>query len=135
MLNSVRLTLLVTTLAVLGCSGDPEAPDDGNGDDAAVVIDMTSELRFSPGTVTIEEGETVRWRNASSVVHTVTADASLAQDAANVELPSGAESFNSGSIAGGGSFARTFTVPGTYRYFCIPHESAAMVGTVVVTAR
>jgi plastocyanin len=32
------------------------------------------------------------------------------------------------------SFPRhTFDVPGTYQYFCIPHEMAGMTGTVVVT--
>ncbi len=29
-------------------------------------------------------------------------------------------------------FSRTFDEPGTYRYICIPHEGAGMVGTVVV---
>lgn len=30
------------------------------------------------------------------------------------------------------TFEHTFAVPGTYRYFCIPHEGAKMQGTVIV---
>jgi hypothetical protein len=38
-------------------------------------------------------------------------------------------------IAGGSgeSFSYTFDEPGTYEYFCIPHEDLGMVGTVTVT--
>ncbi len=42
------------------------------------------------------------------------------------------EGWDSGFIAGGRSFSRRFTEPGTYRYFCIPHEGAGMLGTVIV---
>jgi hypothetical protein len=41
----------------------------------------------------------------------------------------------SGMIEGGtdGTFSFTFEEPGTYDYFCIPHEDLGMVGTVTVT--
>lgn len=32
----------------------------------------------------------------------------------------------------GESFSKTFDVPGTYRYFCIPHEMQGMLGTAIV---
>ena len=32
----------------------------------------------------------------------------------------------------GGTFDYTFTVPGTYRYFYVPHEALGMIGTIVV---
>ena len=46
----------------------------------------------------------------------------------------GAESFDSGNIPAGGVYKQTFTVPGTYKYFCDPHHGAGMVGTIIVTA-
>ena len=52
--------------------------------------------------------------------------------AANVRLPAGADTFDSGDIGPGGSFTWTFTEPGEYRYICIPHEGAAMTGTITV---
>jgi hypothetical protein len=38
-------------------------------------------------------------------------------------------------IEGGtdGTFSFTFEEPGTYDYFCIPHESMGMIGSVTVT--
>ncbi|MFU8813835.1 MAG: c-type cytochrome [Pseudomonadales bacterium] len=75
------------------------------------------------------------WENTSSVVHTVTADPDLAVDAENVELPDGAETFHSGNVEPGASFTREFAVPGRYRYFCVPHESAGMVAELIVRER
>jgi len=47
-------------------------------------------------------------------------------------LPKGATAFDSGFIPPGGDYSYTFTVPGTYRYFCLPHEKAGMFGMIVV---
>lgn len=98
----------------------------------AVEVDMTNRLLFSPDTVRITRGETVMWRNSSMLPHTVTADASKAAAADNVTLPSGAQPFDSGNIDAGQTWSYTFTVPGTYRYVCLPHELAGMVGVVIV---
>jgi plastocyanin len=57
------------------------------------------------------------------------------EDATNVNdvsLPKGAATFDSGFMPPGATFDYTFTVPGTYHYFCVPHEKAGMVGTIVV---
>jgi plastocyanin len=59
-------------------------------------------------------------------------DKSKAADPSIVSLPPGVAGFDSGLIAEGDSFSRKFDKPGTYRYFCIPHEGAGMTGTVVV---
>ncbi len=99
---------------------------------AETVVEMTADLRFVPQTVTIQAGETVEWRNASPMAHTVTADPAKAGDPAHVALPEGAQPFDSGFVQPGGSYRHRFEVPGTYRYFCIPHEAAGMVGTVEV---
>jgi plastocyanin len=40
-------------------------------------------------------------------------------------------SFNSGTLAGGGSFSHRFTTAGTFAYHCAIH--ASMTGTVVVS--
>lgn len=98
----------------------------------AAEVTMTDRLLFAPDTVTIEVGSAVRWTNTSVLPHTVTADPAKAADAANVQLPAGASTFDSGDMPRGAVFVHTFTVPGTYRYVCIPHELAAMVGVVVV---
>lgn len=101
-------------------------------DGLAATVDMTDDLRFTPSTVTVQVGATVTWRNTSQVMHTVTADPNLANDPSHVQLPQGAEAFNSGNIGPGDSYSRTFDVAGTYTYFCIPHEGQGMIGTVIV---
>jgi plastocyanin len=74
------------------------------------------DTKFSPATVRIRRGETVTWRNSNAMVHTVTG-----------------AGFDSGNMASGATFSRTFDRPGTYNYHCKPHQAAGMVGTVVVT--
>lgn len=99
---------------------------------AEAVVSMTDAMSFDPGRITIPVGGTVVWRNASGLNHTVTAAPDLAGTPINVRLPDGAEPFNSGPVQPGEIYARTFTVPGLYRYFCIPHEAAGMTGEIVV---
>ncbi len=98
--------------------------------DAAVRA--TDMLTFEPRTVTIPVGGTVEWTNGSVLVHTVTDDPDEATVEGSSALPDGAESFDSGNMAPGAKFSHTFKVPGTYRYFCKPHEAAKMWGTVIV---
>lgn len=99
----------------------------------AVVIDI-KDLAFEPRSVRIAVGDTVRWRNTSVLVHTVTGDPRSAADSGNVMLPDGAAPFDSGMIDPEGTFTYVFTVPGEYRYVCIPHELAGMLGTILVSA-
>jgi plastocyanin len=98
---------------------------------------MTDELVFEPGNVTISPADTVRWRNVSNVAHTVTAYERT--------LPKGADYFASGGfrseqaaqqnlsdglVAPGEQFEHVFDISGIYEYYCIPHESAGMIGSV-----
>ncbi len=106
--------------------------DGGKKVQPAAVITMSNLLKFEPAEVTVTAGETVLWKNSSLLVHTVTADSSLVANPANVALPKGAAPFNSGNIEPEGTFQHTFTVPGKYRYFCIPHEAAKMIGEIIV---
>ncbi|HWE04106.1 MAG TPA: plastocyanin/azurin family copper-binding protein [Tepidisphaeraceae bacterium] len=116
--------------AMLGGCASP--PDHAPGQPApSAVVDMHLHS-FEPKTVTILAGEAVLWRNTSFISHTVTADPALAEKPEDVALPPGAQPFNSGNIKSGDVFEKVFTVPGTYKYFCIPHEHAGMLGEVVV---
>ena len=99
---------------------------------APIIVRMTEGLRFKPARVTIHAGDTVEWKNTSGVSHTVTADARRAPEGTKVVLPSGAKPFDSGNIKPGGSYRHTFTVPGTYKYICIPHAELGMTGEVIV---
>jgi YVTN family beta-propeller protein len=73
--------------------------------------------RFVPDTVSVEAGSTIEWVNNGRGVHTVTGN-----DGA----------WDSGSLAPGERYARQFDHTGTFGYYCIPHHSMGMVGTIVV---
>jgi len=75
---------------------------------------------FKPANITVEPGTTVTWVQSGNNPHTTTSYDGL---------------WDSGMIEGGsgGTFSFTFEEPGTYDYFCIPHESLGMIGSVTVT--
>ncbi len=97
-----------------------------------IAVEMNDNLRFAPTEITIKVGDTVEWRNTGSIGHTVIADPGQAPGSKNIALPAGAETFDSGWVTGGQSFRHTFSEPGVYRYICLPHEGARMLGTVIV---
>ncbi|MFC7138412.1 plastocyanin/azurin family copper-binding protein [Halosimplex aquaticum] len=100
---------------------------------------MPDNLSFEPKTATIDSGGTVTWTNESDIRHTVTAYEDETPDEAAYFASGGFESeraarnrVTEGLLASGEKYEHTFDQPGTYRYFCIPHESSGMVGTVRV---
>ena len=117
------------SLSACGITGPAHTTSPPARVDATVTMGMTS---FNPQTIRIKSGQTVQWQNTSPITHTVTADKSMADNPANVQLPEDAQSFHSGDIEAGQVWSYTFTVPGTYRYVCLPHEQQGMVGTVIV---
>lgn len=100
--------------------------------DFAAVVKLNNRLKFVPAEIRVKVGDTVEWRNTQSYAHTVTADPRRVARKANIELPDGVQPFDSGKLGAGATFRYTFTSPGIYRYVCLPHETAGMLGTVVV---
>jgi plastocyanin len=98
----------------------------------SATVKMTDANKFDPDTVTITKGGTVTWQNTSTTQHSVTCDPSKAANKADAQLPSGAQPFDSGLLNASATFQQTFNTSGTYKYFCIPHESLGMLGTVIV---
>lgn len=134
-LYGFEFTIPITLSRYFGGHGGAEpAPSmrDGPAPSDTAVVGMDNRLRFLPDTVRIRAGEAVRWENASDLPHTVTADPARAALPTSVRLPEGASTFHSGDLAPGRVYVRVFDVPGTYKYFCIPHERAGMVGWVIV---
>jgi plastocyanin len=74
-------------------------------------------MKFSPATLTVKKGTTVKWKNEDSYAHTATSNDST--------------TFNTGNIAAGVTAAYTTTTAGTFDYHCTIH-GLAMAGTLVV---
>ena len=130
-LRATAGTLGIASVGLISaCNGSGSA----SGDDE-LVIEMTDEMVFEPDPVSIPAGSTVIFRNVSGgFVHTATCDPDLAGDPEHVALPSGAAPWDSGNVQPGESWSTRLETPGEYRYVCLPHELAGMVGTIVVEA-
>lgn len=91
-----------------------------DGDVSEVVeIHLTSANLFDPSSLTIPVGTTVRWVNDITRLHTIT--------------PSGHSEWSRQEMTSAGqTFTHTFNAIGTFNYFCEPHESAGMTGTITV---
>ncbi len=127
--------LIATAAAVMACGGASDGsvttptvnPGTSNPSSSANLIGV-ADNSFSPGTVTVSAGTTVTWQwtpcsgsggyggYGACVAHNVTFD-----DGTNIASP----------VQDSGSFNRTFSTPGTYKYHCVIHGSA-MSGTIVV---
>jgi len=75
-------------------------------------------MAFSPASKTVAKGTVVKWVNDDGYAHTATSD--------------DGSTFDSGNIAGGGSYSYTANTPGTFNYHCTIHGTA-MSGTLIVS--
>jgi len=100
---------------------------------SSITIAAGDNLKFSPASACLKLGGTVTWKNTGAVPHTTTDTPSLAAVASDSVLPSGATAWNH-QLPGGASFSLKLTVAGTYKYFCIPHETLGMVGSITVVS-
>ena len=113
-LSNQRLSLFALITLLLTISGAATA--------TIVDVDVGGGLFFTPDNVTISTGDTVRWTWLDEEPHTVTSGANGTFD----------NLFDSGLQTSGFTFSYTFSSPGTFEYFCRPHYSMGMVGTVNV---
>jgi len=97
---------------------------------------------FVPAELEVGVGDAVVWYNNNDRLHTVTAYENAIPEEADffasggfdseAAAREGYQSDFSGAVDPGETYERTFEVPGTYGYFCVPHEAGGMVGTVTV---
>jgi plastocyanin len=84
----------------------------GTSTDASVVDVKIQNFAFSPSTITVKAGTTVRWTNMDSATHTVTSGANRTAD-----------NMFDHSMPQGETFEYKFATAGTYDYFCKPHSN------------
>jgi plastocyanin len=159
-----RFALLVTFAAACGGGGEkPSAgssaaappPNNPSGSAAAApsgtaapitgktwdvkMIGDASGYHFDPASLTIKQGDGVRWTVVSGPPHNVTfwpdsiPSGSAAQLGANMPQP--VSPMTSPMMANiGETYTASFggVPPGTYHYYCTPHLALGMKGTIVV---
>jgi plastocyanin len=98
----------------------------GGGPTKEVIVGPGGSLVFEPAELTIAPGTTVKfvWESDN---HNVVPESQ--PDGANWQGTEGAPSktYNTGY-----EYSYTFETTGTYEYFCQPHKTAGMVGTITV---
>jgi plastocyanin len=82
---------------------------------AATATVTITDFQFTPNTITINIGDTVKWINNGSSPHTTTSNSGV---------------WNSGNLAPGSSFSRIFSIGGSYSYHCNIHPS--MTAKIIV---
>jgi plastocyanin len=108
-LNRLLLAPL-TAVAVLGVAAPSLAADVG--------VDVTPDFTFAPKEQKIAVGDSVTWTFVDGG-HSTTSQ------------PNQPQRWNSEVLDKGKTFKETFTKPGRYQYYCIPHRDF-MKGTIVV---
>jgi Cu(I)/Ag(I) efflux system protein CusF len=91
---------------------------------AVTDYDAKKQNFFSPDKLTIQPGDTVTFENAQEEPHQVMF----------INVPKGVNEMIMSPMQEkkGEKFTYTFTVPGTYKYHCHPHEALGMDGILIV---
>lgn len=111
--------LLLASCSSVDASSDPTYPDGNPDDDASVVTVELVNFRFSPSSLMVNAGTRVRFVNTTNTFHTVTPnghDAWTRAETSRVETV----------------LEVTLNSAGTFAYFCEPHLSTGMAGTITV---
>jgi plastocyanin len=88
----------------------------GWAQDAATSAVSIDNFTFTPQTLTVKAGTTVTWNNKDDIPHGIASDNNAFRRSKALDTDD--------------KFAFTFTMPGTYKYFCYIHPH--MTGTIVV---
>ena len=113
MTRLVPLILAAVALAAAGCGSSSSSASSSK---PGTQVHMQN-IAFSPSTLTVKLGKTVKWTNDDTAAHNVVAD-------------SGA-SFHSKDFRAGGTFSFTPTKTGTIKYECTLHPGMNAVLNVV----
>jgi len=121
-----RWLAFVAILAAAACSDSLYGGGGGGGGctPTSTQVCMNGQA-FGPANLTVSAGTAVTWRNGDGFAHTVTS------------ATGSGDTYDSGNIGGGGTFAHTFNTPGTYNYYCKIHgvngtPPTGMHGTITV---
>jgi len=121
--RSVTAAALGAALLAASCFSG-RTRDVAGPDACSQVVDGTAtvsirDFDFQPRTLCVRRGTVVTWTNdetaQSGMPHTTTADG---------------DAWDSGLLAPGQAFSRTFDQPGSFPYHCEPHPF--MTGTIIV---
>jgi plastocyanin len=120
MISTAFLLAVLSIINSCSKSTDKNTPDSVTVPNATPGVNevLIQDMLFSPATISVTAGTTIKWTNKDGMPHTVTSNAGSA------------EIFNSGSLTNGTTFTWKFNTAGTFNYHCALH--GGMNASVVV---
>eukprot|EP01025_Chloroclados_australasicus_P032366 TRINITY_DN32819_c1_g1_i1.p1 TRINITY_DN32819_c1_g1~~TRINITY_DN32819_c1_g1_i1.p1 ORF type:complete len:191 (+),score=28.74 TRINITY_DN32819_c1_g1_i1:1-573(+) len=85
-------------------------------------------LVFSPNSISVKAGEEITWVNNKGFPHNIVFDEDEVPEGVDADALSNEDYLN----APGETVVRKLTIPGTYGYYCEPHQGAGMKGSITV---
>ena len=137
---SWMITVFAAGLTAIGTVAGLSPATDGGPKTHVVQMELVDgKYRFDPARIEAARGDTVRFVLSSGAPHNVAFDAAAIPDQAEPALAALLHG-RIGPLAGplvsepGASYAVVVTgvPPGAYPFFCMPHMSLGMTGTLVV---
>ncbi len=107
-------------------SGSSTTPSSGA---TTHIVKMTGDYEFVPSSLTIKQGDSVKWVVTSNKAHEVASGTVIMTEDGMEGVPDGL--WETGKMASG-SFTYTFNSTGTFPYYCDAHLDQGMIGSITV---
>ncbi len=107
-------------------SGSSATPSSGA---TTHIVKMTGDYEFVPSSLTIKQGDSVKWVVTSNKAHEVASGTVIMTEDGREGVPDGL--WKTGKMASG-SFTYTFNSTGKFPYYCDSHVDQGMIGTITV---
>jgi plastocyanin len=114
-------------------SGTTKTPDGGDGGKSKIVqvgVGPEGDHSFLPPSITVPVGTTIQWFWYSAGHNVVSGPEGEADEKFCSPVDRDCTGAPTSDI--GSTYEHTFATKGTYPYFCAPHYSVGMKGTIIV---
>jgi plastocyanin len=120
LISTAFLLFILSVISSCSKSSDYNTPSPGPGTKGGPGANEVwiQGMAFTPATITVTAGTSIKWTNKDNASHTVTSDSGSL------------ETFDSGSMGNGSTFVWQFNTTGTFKYHCTFHPG--MKATVIV---
>ncbi len=129
----LNIAALLTIFSFYGCSTADQANNGSSTTSSPVatthIVKMTGDYEFVPSSLTIKQGDSVKWVVTGNKPHEVASGPVIVTEDGREGVPDGL--WKTGKMASG-SFTYTFHSTGTFPYYCDSHVDVGMIGTIKV---
>ncbi len=133
----LNVVFLLIIFSFYGCGTDAQTNNGSDSDSPTTpspgatthIVKMTVDYEFVPSSLTIKQGDSVKWVVIGNKPHEVASGPVIETEDGREGVPDGL--WKTGKMASG-SFTYTFNATGTFPYYCDSHVDVGMIGTITV---